>query len=888
LCIAHACPEALDVRQYLESVAHSDPRIKVNLLAENLGISGNSQSAVALAGGEFIALLDHDDTLAPFALFEVVKALNDDPLIDFFYSDKDQLTADLAGAQRVSPLFKPQWSPELMLSANYVTHFTVLRSALVRAAGGWRKETDGAQDWDLFFRVIGLSQRVRHIPKVLYHWRRISTSVASSGLSVKPYASQAQFVTLRDYSQAQGWDVEVQAPDDEGVVRLKWRTGKKVSIIFVAAAEPVEAISQAEALLATVGDIDVEILIPMPGSTPGPTSGNALSGDARLKPVRVALNATLAERITLAVNQSQGDFLVFFDQSVTPAGNGWLHELTGPLQISGVGLVGAKLLDLRSQWIRHAGIIFRRDGRPAYIFSGEPEHHYEVFGGPGWLRNWTAVSGACMAMRREVWDQAGGFSGAIRYPRLDIELCLRTRLQLGLRIVYNPQARFFQGAPAGLEAWLHPDGENAGTRYLCGSFPDGDPYFNSNLNCQKGVVRVGRPKKEATGLDYAAESRILVSVFDFTRTQLKESRRSTLQNPGQSPGKHKLEQITWFLPEFATPFYGGVHTILRFADHFASRHSVGSRFVILGEAHPRAMLGRIAAAFPALGQSEVRVINSDAQLADLPATDAAIATLWTTAYYLLKFGQTRRKFYFIQDYEPLFYPAGSTSALVEATYDFGFTGICNTISLKEIYEAQGGKAGYFEPSIDSSAFYRSNREPHNRKPYLVFCYARPGNPRNCFELLMEALRRLKQRLGDDVCIVAAGAEWRPSDYGVEGIIRNLGLLGYRETGALYRACDAGVVAMKTRHPSYLPMELMACGAAVVTNRNPYTAWLLRDRENCILAETSASAIAESLEEVLRDTALRARLADASSEVVGRYSDWAAEAEKIYRFMLAEC
>jgi len=316
--------------------------------------------------------------------------------------------------------------------------------------------------------------------------------------------------------------------------------------------------------------------------------------------------------------------------------------------------------------------------------------------------------------------------------------------------------------------------------------------------------------------------------------------------------------------------------------------NIRSRFVILGQAHPRAMLRRITAAFPELGKSDVRVINSDLQLDDLPASDAAIATLWTTAYSLLKFRRTRRKFYFIQDYEPLFYPAGSTSALVEATYDFGFTGICNTISLKEIYQAQGGKAEYFDPSIDASIFYRSRGERGNRKPYLLFCYARPGHPRNCFELLMEALKRLKQRLGEDVCIVTAGAEWSPAAYGVEGVIRNLGLLGYRETGALYRACDAGVVAMKTRHPSYLPMELMACGAAVVTNRNPYTGWLLRDGENCILAETSPSALAESLEEVLRDTALRARLAEASAEVVGRYSDWAAQAEKIYQFMVAQC
>jgi cellulose synthase/poly-beta-1,6-N-acetylglucosamine synthase-like glycosyltransferase/glycosyltransferase involved in cell wall biosynthesis len=876
LCIAHAYPEAGDVRQYLENVSQSDPRIKVVMLAENRGISGNSEAALALAKGEFIALLDHDDTLAPFALFEVVKALNEDATIDFLYSDKDQLSEDATGARRIAPLFKPQWSPEIMLSANYVTHLTVMRSAHIEAAGGWRKETDGAQDWDLFFRVITRSRRIRHIPKVLYHWRQISTSVAGKGFDAKPYASQAQFVTLRDYCQSKGWNVDVQEPDDKGTIRLKWKTDKRVSITFLTGSAPAQAVSEAEALLATVGDVDVEILVPM--------AGTAVSKDARVKPVKIAGNSTQAERITQAVKQSGGALLVFFDRSVTPVGEGWLQELIGPLQDSGVGLVGAKLLDPRNATIRHAGIVFRQDGRPEYIFSGEPEHYYEVFGGPGWFRNWTAVSGACMAMRREVWDQTGGFSDVIRYPRLDIELCLRAQLQLGLRVVYNPHAQFFQDAPAGIEAWLHAEGENAGAPYINASFPDGDPYFNPNLNCQKGVARVGRPRREAVSLDYAAESRTLVTIFDFTRAQLKDSLRDT-----QSPGKGKLEQITWFLPEFANPFYGGVHTILRFADHFAGQHAVSSRFVILGEAHPRAMLQRISTAFPGLSKSDVRVINRDAQLADLPASDVGIATLWTTAFSLLKFRQTRRKFYFLQDYEPLFYPAGSTSALVEATYDFGFSGICNTISLKEIYEAQGGaKAEYFDPSIDSNTFYRSMRERGNRKPYLVFCYARPGIPRNCFELLMEALKRVKQRFGEDISIVTAGAEWRPSDYGVEGVLQNLGLLGYRETGALYRACDAGVVAMKTRHPSYLPMELMACGAAVVTNRNPYTAWLLRDRENCILAESSPSALAESLEEVLRDTALRARLAEASAEVVGKYSGWSSQAEKIYRFMVSLC
>jgi O-antigen biosynthesis protein len=284
------------------------------------------------------------------------------------------------------------------------------------------------------------------------------------------------------------------------------------------------------------------------------------------------------------------------------------------------------------------------------------------------------------------------------------------------------------------------------------------------------------------------------------------------------------------------------------------------------------------------------VVGSDEALNDLPASDAAVATLWTTAYSLLKFRKTRRKFYFIQDHEPLFYPAGSTSALVEATYGFGFVGICNTVSLRDLYVAQGGRAEYFDPCIDPATFYlgdgRDGRD--GRKPRLLFCYARPGHARNCFELLMAALGIVKKRMRDDVTIVTAGAEWRPEAYGLDGVIRNLGLLGYRETGALYRACDAGLVAMETRHPSYLPLEMMACGCAVVTNRNPSTGWLLRDRENCLVTEAGPSAMAEALEEVLRDQPLRAQLAEGGAETASRYSALDAQAEKIFHFMVAEC
>jgi glycosyltransferase involved in cell wall biosynthesis len=148
------------------------------------------------------------------------------------------------------------------------------------------------------------------------------------------------------------------------------------------------------------------------------------------------------------------------------------------------------------------------------------------------------------------------------------------------------------------------------------------------------------------------------------------------------------------------------------------------------------------------------------------------------------------------------------------------------------------------------------------------------------------VRKVKQHLGDQIQIFSAGAEWDPVDHGLKGVVENLGLLGYTATGALYRTCDAGVVMMMTRHPSYLPMELMACGSLVITNENRYTRWLLEHERNCLLSETSASAVADAIVRGLEDDSLRKKItAQAAQEVRSQHSNWEAQAEKIYQYIV---
>jgi hypothetical protein len=383
---------------------------------------------------------------------------------------------------------------------------------------------------------------------------------------------------------------------------------------------------------------------------------------------------------------------------------------------------------------------------------------------------------------------------------------------------------------------------------------------------------------------YSQEAQVSARLFDFSSRDLEASQQVQRAHPGWLDIQH----LTWFLPEFKHAYYGGIHTILRLADHLTQQHGVKHQFKILGGANPNQMAALIEASFPALAGQPVASFQRPQQVSSFAPSDAAIATLWGTAYALLRYNQTRRKFYLIQDYEALFFPAGTISGQVEATYRFGFDAIANTSTLADLYRrnyaSSAGNAISFTPCVDPRIFHPP-AGPLPAQPYTVFFYGRPGTPRNGFELGAQAMRLLKQRLGNTVRILAAGDAWQPRQYELDGVVENLGILDYRQTGELYRQCHAGLVMMFTRHPSYLPLELMACGCLVVSNRNPATTWLLNHRENCLLTEASATCLADTLEQALRETALRQRICQqAFTQIQTSFSDWNAEMEYIYHFM----
>jgi len=295
----------------------------------------------------------------------------------------------------------------------------------------------------------------------------------------------------------------------------------------------------------------------------------------------------------------------------------------------------------------------------------------------------------------------------------------------------------------------------------------------------------------------------------------------------------------------------------------------------------------ISAAFPRLAGAEIVFLPLHEDVDRAPAADVAIATLWTTAYQVARAPGIGRKFYLVQDFEPIFYPAGTMYALAEESYRLGLYGICNTANLRAIYTRRyGGTAMSFQPAVDTSVFHARGRvERDPGIPPTLFVYARPGHWRNCWELASVALDEVKRRLGDRIRIVSAGSWAIPEDRGHLPTTRHLGLLDYRATGELYRRCDLGLVLTVSEHPSYLPLELMACGAVPVVFDNPAGHWLLENGENSILTPRTVDGLADGIERLAVDGALRRRLASAGlRRIAAAHADWDAALAPIFDFL----
>jgi GT2 family glycosyltransferase/SAM-dependent methyltransferase/glycosyltransferase involved in cell wall biosynthesis len=897
LCLADGGSTAAGVRETLAELASKDSKIRVEYLEKNLGISANTNAALGRAGGEYVAFLDHTDLLAPNALWEVVSQLNRDPSLACIYSDHDLISMD---GKRYEPLFKPAWSPETMFSANFATHFCVMKASLVKELGGLRAEMDGAQDWDLLLRVSQQTDRFARIPKILYYWRSDPESTVSSA-SNKGYAIAAQDRALSNHLKAIGSGARVDRHASGGP-QLRWDLDGATKISLIIATKHNRKVL-APCLRAIAGSAyrNFEVIVVDNG---GQTHENenwyqsfAREFDLNVLWWKKPFNYSAVNN--LGASKASGDVLLFLNDDTEATSPDWLTEMLGWVQHPGIGIVGAQLL-WKNGRIQHGGDVLGMNGFADHLFTGANPYEWTLMGSPLWYRNVSAVTGACLMMRRDLFEQVGGFNEAFHLCGSDVELCLRVRRK-GLRIVCTPFAGVLHHERATRGGYDDAADVYTSFWYYQSKLYGGDPYYNPNLSLLSTVPQLRHPeepkppemvapvigrslkinKQGAAGME--EEAIILAEACQITPGEVDATKR--LHEANKAP--FEVKSINWFIPDFESPFYGGIHTILRFADHFKREHGVANRFIVLASGPEPYIRSGIRAAFPSLGDCEIRVSGHGIEdIRALPYADVSIATLWITAFALSKFENTRRKFYMIQDFEAIFYPAGTLHALSEATYRLGMYGICNTHTLKNIYEAEyGGKGFGFDPAVDTSLFHPPQGPRGKGDTMTVFLYGRPGTWRNCWELAMSALRRLKQRTKKKIRVVTAGSWAPPPDSEGAYLIDNLGLLDYRDTAELYRTVDVGLTLSVSKHPSYLPLELMASGACVVSNINTAGSWLLKDGENCILAEPTAESLADALDTALNDDEMRERLSKNAVEYIQQnFADWPSRINAAYDYM----
>lgn len=410
LCIADDASTEPHVRALLDRYSRTDERVRVVFRHEPGHIAEASNSALALATGEFVVLLDHDDVLAPHALQEVARAIGQDRAVDFVYSDEDKLDFD---GRRVEPFFKPAWSPSLLLSCNYITHLAALRRSLVVEVGGFRPATAGSQDHDLFLRVTERARAVAHVPLILYSWRKSATSTAATS-AAKPYTVEASRRALHDSLARRDLDARLEPAPLSGLfyVRRRVPAPTRLSLVVVGRGDDWRALVDCEG----VDIVDI-----------------AYVEDAEIR----------STSVVPLIDDLSGDYLLWIDARSSPDGPDSVTALVEPLQNERVAVSGGMTVRSRDDAVLQAGLIIGDGGQPEYAHAGlrpvpQPVFYLNLKDLP---REVSAVHVGCCAVRPATWRDLAGWRSALPPSLAMTDLCLRA-LDRGQGVVYTPLARF--------------------------------------------------------------------------------------------------------------------------------------------------------------------------------------------------------------------------------------------------------------------------------------------------------------------------------------------------------------------------------------------------------------------------------------------------------------
>lgn len=499
LCIADGSGKEESLEKIVSQYAAKDSRIRYQLLDKNEGISGNTNAAIRMASGEYLAFFDHDDLLAEDALYEAARAIEEQKA-ELIYTDEDKVRADLS--EYFQPHFKPDYNPDLLCANNYICHLVVVKKELADRVGGLRKEFDGAQDHDFLLRITERTDRIVHIPKVLYHWRIHKASTADNPAS-KLYAYQAGQKAISEHLKRLGLEAEVSQTKDFGFYRVSYpvQGTPLVSIVIPNKDEKDTLKACLESIKEKTTYPSYEIVIVENNSQTSEIFEyyKEIDGKDGIRVVTWKESFNYSKINNFGFQYAEGDYVICLNNDITVITPSWIEEMLGYCQRPGTGIVGVRLY-FPDDTIQHAGIIVGMGGCAGSLFVGMNRKRTGYMHKAALVQDLSAVTAACMMVKREAFEAAGGFEESLAVAFNDVDFCLKVR-RAGYLVVYNPYAELYhyESKTRGLED--SPEKQRrfqSEIEYMRCHWLDilkrGDPYYNRNFSLKDCNYSI-RPRK---------------------------------------------------------------------------------------------------------------------------------------------------------------------------------------------------------------------------------------------------------------------------------------------------------------------------------------------------------------------------------------------------------
>ena len=513
VCLADGSGVEASKEAVIKEYTRRDDRLLYKLLEKNLGLSGNTNEAIAMSTGDYIVFCDHDDILTEYAMYEIVKALNEHNKPEFIYSDEDKI--DITGSTVFDPQFKPDFNIDMLRSVNYICHLVAVKRDLINRIGVLNPEFDGAQDYDFVLRATEEAKGIVHIPKVLYHWRSHIGSTADNPES-KLYAFEAGERALRAHYKRALPDMKLSGIEkgvDYGVYHAKFDIEESLISVIIPNKDHIRDLDKAIRSLIGGSYKNLEIIVVENNSKDEETFEYYKKISAEFNFVKVVnweREFNYSAINNFGVSFAQGEKLLFLNNDVELKNPDLIREMCYYMQRDDVGVCGARLL-YEDDTIQHAGVVVGFGGIAGHTFIGLHETQNSYCHRAMIAQNYSAVTAACMMSKRSAFDKVGGFSEELAVAFNDIDYCMKIR-SLGLLVVYTPYALayHYESKSRGLEDT--PEKVERFNREIAAfmkKWPDilknGDPYYNPNLTLRKSDFALRDLLKEAIGEPYHIE-----------------------------------------------------------------------------------------------------------------------------------------------------------------------------------------------------------------------------------------------------------------------------------------------------------------------------------------------------------------------------------------------